>query len=226
MRACRPRIVFTFLLASASLVVSAGAQTDASPTVEERKLESVHPGVISGDIYRNSFFGFSLEIPPGWKLADSAALRMLQERNKKLLLQQPKLGRYSRNGEVDFPLLVMIEREPDKTGQRHRLVRIQCTDVSERPGQPAADDYLKFVAEMSPRGDPSMDYSSTLEPATLGGRQFWKIHFTQKSSILWHGEHFAAIDNKHVLQIILTSPDEAGLLGMEAILRTLHFDTP
>src|SRR5689334_2377896 len=221
-----PRVARHILLIGISCVVTAAAQSRESPVVDEKKIESVHPGSVSGDIYRNPFFGFSMEIPQGWKVADNAAVRMLQQRNERLLAQQPQSGRYSQNGEVDSPLLFMIEREPDKTGQHHRLLRIQCTDISERPGQSAADDFLKFVAEASLRSDSSVVYASTLEPTTLGGREFWKIHFTQKSSILWYGEHFATIDKKHVVQIILTSPDEAGLPGLEAILRTLHFEAP
>jgi hypothetical protein len=215
-----------FSLAIGILCAAGAAQSAKSPMAEEQKIDSVHPGTIVHDIYKNAFFGFSLEVPQGWKVADNAALRALQQRNEKLLLQQPQSGPYSQNGEVDSPLLFMIEREPDKTGQHHRLIRIQCTDVGERPGQPAAEDFLKFVAEASLRGDPSLDYSSTLEPVPLGGREFWRVHFTQKSNILWYGEHFATIDKKHVLQVILTSPDEPGLVGLEAILRTLHFDIP
>jgi hypothetical protein len=219
-----PRVAQIILLIVLPCVATTTTQSTAAPAVPEQTLETVHPGSISGDIYRNAFFGFSLEIPQGWKVADNAALRVLQQRNEKLLLEQPQLGRYSQNGEVDSPLLLMIEREPDKTGQHHRLIRIQCTDVSNRPTQPAADDFLKFVAEASLRSDPSKNYSNTLEPATLGGREFWKIHFTQKSNVRWHGEHLATIDKKHVLQVVLTSPDEAGLPGLEAILRTLHFE--
>jgi len=219
-----PRVAQLILLIVLPCVATTVAQSKASLPVPEQTLETVHPGTISGDIYKNAFFGFSLEIPQGWKVADNAALRVLQQRNEKLLLEQPQLGRYSQNGEVDSPLLFMIEREPDKTGQHHRLVRIQCTDVSNRPSQPAADDFLKSVAEASLRSDPGMDYSNTLEPVTLGGREFWKIHFKQKSNVLWYGEHLATIDKKHVLQVVLTSPDEAGLPGLEAILRTLHFE--
>jgi len=215
-----------FTLAIGILCTAVAAQSAKSPMAEAQKIDSVHPGTIAHDIYKNVFFGFSLEVPQGWKVADNTALRALRQRNEKLLLQRPQLGRYSQNGEVDSPLLFMIEREPDKTGQGHRLLRIQCTDVSERPGQPTAEDFLKFLAEASLRDDPSLDYSSTLEPVSLGGREFWRVHFTQKSNILWYGEHLAAIDKKHVLQVILTSPDEPGLVGLEAILRTLHFDAP
>jgi hypothetical protein len=219
------RVAQCLLLIGIVGIGSVGAQSKESPSVTEQQIDSIHPGSISGDIYRNPYFGFSLEIPEGWKVAANAALRVLQQRNQEVLLQQPQSGRYSRNGEVNSPLLVLIEREPGKTG-KHRLVQIQCTDISERPGQPRADEFLKFVAEASPRSDPSLDYANTLEPLTIGGREFWKIHFTQKTSIVWYGEHLAVIDRKHVLQIILTSPDEGGLPSLEAILRTLHFEAP
>jgi hypothetical protein len=87
----------------------------------EMKLDTVHPGQISGGIYSNSYFGLSLEIPTGWKPLDNSALQVLKKRNGELLLHQPQLGRYSSDGEVDSPLLVMVEREPSKHGQ-HRLV--------------------------------------------------------------------------------------------------------
>jgi len=212
------------LLAVLSLAPIGSSQSAKPQTSEEVNLDSVHPGQISGGIYSSPYFGFSLEIPLGWKVLDNSALQALKKRNDELLRQQPQLGRYSSNGEVDSPLLAMIEREPSKDGQHHGLVQIQCTDVSGRPGQPAADEFLKFVAEASLRVDPSFEYSSTLEPVTFGGREFWKIRFTQKSSILWHGERLATIAKKHVLQFVLLSPDEGGLPRLEAILRSLRFD--
>jgi len=179
------RTALTLVLFGIPFIPFASAQSAAPRMVPERKVASVHPGSISGDVYTNPFFGFSLEIPQGWRVADDAALGALTERNRKILSEQPQWAPYAHNGEVDSPLFVMIEREPSKGEQHRRMVQILCTDVSERPGQLSADGFLKFRAEASIRIALSSEYSDTLEQVALGGREFWKVYFTQKSSIIW-----------------------------------------
>jgi hypothetical protein len=218
------RSAFILVLVGLPFATLVPAQSTAPGVAAERMVTSVHPGSIAGNIYSNTFFGFSLEIPEGWKVADDAALKALTERNIEVLSQQPQGATYARNSEVDSPLLIMGEREPAKGGQHRRMLQILCTDVSERPGQLSADGFLKFEAEANIRIGTGAEYSDTLEQVTLGGREFWKVYFTRKSSILWHGAHFATIDKTHVLQFVLLSPDEEGLRQLEAVLRTLHFE--
>jgi hypothetical protein len=178
------RILRNALIAVLGLATFAPAQSTTPEVVPERRVASVHPGSIAGNIYTNTFFGFSLEIPGGWKVADDAALKALTERNNEVLSQQPQWVTYAHNSEVDSPLLIMGEREPAKGGQHRRMLQILCTDVSERPGQPSADGFLKFEAEANIRIGAGVEYSDTLERVTLGGQEFWKIYFTRKSSIL------------------------------------------
>ena len=59
----------------------------------------------------------------------------------------------------------------------------------------------------------------------LGGRELWKAHFTQSTSIVWHEARFAIMARKHVVQFILMSPDEEGLRTLESIMKTLHFES-
>jgi hypothetical protein len=218
------RSAFVLVLVGIPFATLVPAQSTTPGVAPERTVTSVHPGSIAGNIYSNTFFGFSLEIPEGWKVADDAALQALTKRNKEVLRQQPQWATYARNSDVESPLLIMGEREPAKGGQHRRMLQILCTDVSDRPGQPSADGFLKFQAEADIRLGTGAEYSDTLEQVALGGREFWKVYFTRKSSILWHAAHFAMIDKMHVLQFVLMSPDEDGLHQLEAILRTLHFD--
>src|SRR5260370_15807726 len=61
---------------------STRSQSSATPQVpNERKLGGIHPGSISGNIYTNPFFGFSLEIPEGWKVADSVVAQAEAEKH-------------------------------------------------------------------------------------------------------------------------------------------------
>lgn len=216
------RLIPVILVIGLCCIAGAGQATN-QPDREEN-IDSVHPGTISGGVYRNPYLGVSLEIPQGWTTSSSSVIREMRDRNQKLLIEQPQLRRNSTNDEIDSPLLVMIEREPRHSNDHRRIIRIQCTDVSGQPGNPSGDGFLKSLAETGVRLDPDMHYADVLEPITLGGKEFWKLRFTQKTSILWHGEHLAAVDKSHILQIILTSPDEGGLSGLESILRTIHFD--
>jgi hypothetical protein len=192
---------------------------------KEREVFGIHPGLISENIYTNQFFGFSMEIPPGWKAADNAALRAFADKNKQRLAKQdPTFTQFARGDEVDSPLLVLGEIELWKGGPHRRLIQILSTDVSARPGQPSAEEFLNFLARTNAERGLSAEYDRTLEKVTLDGREFWKAHFTQTTNVVWHEAQFVMIDKKHVLQFILMSPDGEGLQTLEPIMRTIHFE--
>ena len=199
--------------------ICASQESAIPPAAQEQIVDSVHPGSIADHIYTNAYFGFSLEVPEGWKVASNEALRSLSERNKQFLAQMPKMKRYATNDEVDSPLLIMGLRQPTKDGQHTQMLQVCSTDISAVPGQPSADGFLKLVAEAYP----GREYADTLQLITMGGKEFWRLNFTQQSSVLWHGSHLAAIEKQHVLQFVLLSPDEDGLHKLEAILHTVHF---
>jgi hypothetical protein len=197
----------------------------ATQPAKEREVLGIHPGSISENIYTNHFFGFSMEIPVGWKAADNAGMKAFAEKQRQALARQdPAFTQFARGDEVDSPLLVLGEVEPWKGGPHHRLIQILSTDVTARPKQPTAEEFLNFLALMSAEHNLAPKYDETLEKVTLGGRELWKAHFTQSTSIVWHEAQFAVIDKKHVVQFILTSPDEEGLRTLEPIMKTLRFE--
>jgi hypothetical protein len=188
---------------------------------------SVHSGSISENIYTNPFFGFSIEIPAGWKAADNAGLKAFAEKQKQAMAKQdPAFTQFARGDEVDSPLLVLGEVEPWKRGPHHRLIQILSTDASARPGRLSAEEFLNYIARMSAEYNLAAKYDETLEKMMLGGRELWKAHFTQSSNVVWHEAQFAIIEKRHVVQFILMSPDEEGLRTLEPIMKTLHFESP
>jgi hypothetical protein len=205
---------------------SAQVPPSAQESTKEREVVSVHSGSISENIYSNHFFGFSIEIPVGWKAADNAGLKALAEKQKQALAKQdPAFTQFARGDEVESPLLVLGELEPWKGGPHRRLIQILSTDVSARPGPLSAEEFLNFVARMSAEHNLPAKYDETLEKVMLGGRELWKAHFTQSSSVVWHETQFAIIEKKHVVQFILMSPDEEGLRTLEPVMKTLHFES-
>jgi len=205
-----------------------GSASDTVLTAGSHEEVGIHEGLVSGNIYTNPFFGFSVEIPQGWKVKSNAAFRTLQEKAKQQAEKSdPEVAQMAQGDEVDSPLLLMGESEVWNEGPHRRLVQILSTDISKRPGQPSAEGFLQFLAKAyKKRAWPveyTREYIGTPEPVVLGGRELWKVYFTQTSSVVWHGAHFAMIEKGHVLQFILMSPDEAGLRALEPIMRTLHF---
>jgi hypothetical protein len=198
----------------------------AAALKSEGQVGGVHPGTIAGTIYSNPFFGFSLEIPEGWQVADYQRAQALAEKTKQEYAERdPSMVGLMQGNEVDFRLLVMGEREPWKESRYPRSVYILSTNVSRRPGEPSADGFLKFVAMMSKEKGLPSEYGDTLEHVTLGGKKFGKVYFTQTSSTVWHCAHLATIEKRHVLQLMLLSPDEDGLRGLEAMMGSLHFES-
>jgi hypothetical protein len=176
--------------------------------------------------YTNEFFGFSVEVPPGWKVGSNRGFKKLQDKAAQdVTRNNADLGKLQRSAEIDSPLLVMGEIEVWDHGPNHRLVQLLSTDVSTRPGVPSAQEYLRFTGSALTSKGQAREYISQPEPVTIGGRVLWKAYFTQNSRTVWHGVQFVTIEKKHVLQFVLLSPDANGLKSLEVLLRTLHFDS-
>jgi len=203
--------------------------SDASRSLKEREVISVHPGSISGNIYTNRFFGFSIEIPEGWKVAENTGLKAFAEKQKQAWAKEdPTLKQFAKGDEVDLPLLALGEVERWKGGPNRRLILIESTDVSEQPKEPSAEEFLKSSARINAEKGLSAKYDGAPEKVILGGRELWKAHshFTQTTSVVWHETQFVMIDRRHVVQFILMSPDSEGLRTLEPVMKTLHFDAP
>ena len=203
---------------------SGGTSKEAHSASES--VEIPHEGSISGNVYTNEFFGFSVEVPPGWKVGSNRGFKKLQDKAAQSVTRNnADLGKLQRSAEIDSPLLVMGEIEVWDHGPNHRLVQLLSTDVSTRPGVPSAQEYLKLTGSALTSKGQAREYISQPEPVTIGGRILWKAYFTQNSLMVWHGVQFVTIEKKHVLQFVLLSPGADGLQSLEVLLRTLHFDS-
>jgi hypothetical protein len=210
-----------FILAFATNL-SVLAQTHDSGSLASG--QHTHDGTISSGIYTNEFFEFSVEIPPGWKIGDNVRYQALNSKSREEAARlDPELAKLGQGAEINAPLLVMAETKPWMDGKQHRLVRILSTDASSRPGTPSAEEFLRFTADTNRKYGLSEDYVTKPEPIQLGGRTAWKAYFNQQGTVLWHSVNVAIVSKKHILQFILTSPDEEGLRSLETVLRTVRF---
>ena len=179
---------------------------------------------MSGGIYSNDFFGFSIEVPSGWKVGDNELYKKLNERlREEVSARDPELGELGRGEEVDAPVLLMVEVKPWADGKHHRLVQILSTDLTNRAGPASAEGFLNFITDVNKRKGLSVEYISKPQSVDVGGRTLWKAYFTQRTTIEWHGVNMVIVEKGHVLQFILSSPDADGLQSLEVLFKTLRF---
>jgi hypothetical protein len=215
--------IAAFILAI-SLSAFATAQSSTGSRSESTPDKHVHEGTVSESIYKNDFFGFSIEVPPGWKVADNARYQKLNEQTRDTAAKQDsELAELGRGNEINAPLLIMGEIKTWMGGKQHRLVQVLSTDLSNRPGTASAEKFLKFTAELNIRKGLPVECVTKPEQAEIGGRTGWKAYFTQQSSIMWYGVNIVTVERDHILQFILTSPDEEGLRSLETLLKTVQF---
>jgi hypothetical protein len=209
----------TILVLAFCFSVSAVAQSDnAVPDLH------THEGTISSGIYTNDFFEFSVEIPTGWKVVDNARYEALNNKSREEAAKNPDLAKLGQGTEINAPLLVMAETKPWTDGKNHRMVRVLSTELRAQPGTPSAEEFLNFVADANRKFGLSENYVGKPESFSLGGRTAWKAYFNQQGSTrVWHSLNVAIVAKTHILQFILTSPDEDGLRSLETLLRTVRF---
>jgi len=174
-------------------------------------------GSFSGGVYRNSIFGFSLQIPPGWPVVPTSAA---QPGNP-----EPGQSPLPEAHQVTRVLLLVTENAPLKKSYQRKSIQILAMRLSKPPGPDAAAGYLAYSQKTAKERGTPVEYLGDPAEVTINGRKLWKVAFNETTSgAILHAEQYVTIEEGTVLQFFLLSPDEAGVKELEPWIQSLRFE--
>lgn len=198
------------------LIVAACTQTPSSPD----------EGKIDGRIYRNEYYGLSLEIPEPWIIHNEKEKASLSEAGKDQL------------EEVDSTLARKVDSAQEKVLQLLSVFqnKVGSSDdfnpsfivMSERlPGELEAMNepaYLQVTKKQLEQTGLYQTFEQLTEPVAIDGENFFMLRVSSRQRDVVNQEFYARIKNGYALIIILSYTDATQKENLHELLRSINFD--
>jgi hypothetical protein len=182
--------------------------------------------IIIGNVYRNLYFGFSIELPKGWTIAPEKDVEVQQKAAEdKLAETDPKLKEdVVRSRMLSAPTLVVVENTSGKEGFDRRGVEILASDVSGEHEPFSGEAFFKAAAEVMRERKLPVEYLGNVEKIMIAGETLWKARLKETTSgHVQFVREYLAFRKKCAVQFLLIGPDDAGLEDLEPVIHSLHF---
>jgi len=206
----------------AALKTKAGWQEP--PTVQNAYWPDA--GTLKGNLYSNNFFGFSVELPKGWRILDKDQLRTLQGRVvEKTVEQGGNRERAEISAQTQMAGAVDDVRE---SGTERRIVAIFATPVDRRAGlRPPDEEMLRHLASRAKERHSNSQFLTEPQACEFGGQKLWKadLETTYPDHVRFSRELLLP-DRRSFVAILLGSSKRSDLDEMESVFRTLRFFPP
>jgi tetratricopeptide (TPR) repeat protein len=183
-------------------------------------------GSISGNLYTNTFFGFSFEFPKGWTVLSADAARSTAQLGGALLANgDPMLQDVMKTGVGNsYPLLFVIEGMVKNQMLGTRSIQIHALDKRIARDVKSGEDFLRTSAVMYKEMGMPLEIIGTPEELPVGGRSFWKANLTVRmNNGLQHGAEIATVDKGFVLLFVFVGSDAAGLEEIVKAMQSVRF---
>jgi hypothetical protein len=212
--------LYLFLLLGCLIGLSGICARSQSPPPP--RVEPVTESSLSNNVFRNHFFGFSMELPPNWQRSDTEDI----ETAKNISAESLKSKNAKANAQVDEAYLsvrplLLYTKEPLGSGDNAAI------------GIDAYRQLSKFVtAKMVAEGtkstylkNPSTKLIEDLRSVVINGRQFQTLAFEieimrQRIPVRF----YLTMVKGYSLAFSVSSPDKALLEKADAAIQTVRFD--
>ncbi|HXM13035.1 MAG TPA: TonB family protein [Terriglobales bacterium] len=186
-------------------------------------------GFVSGDVYSNTFFGFSYQFPKGWTVLDARKseflLRMggsVVANGDPILLDASEAA--ARNA---YPLLLVAKETTKEIKPTVTLIQIQALDRKFTPEVKSGEEFARRGADLLRARSLALSINGAPEKFSIEGKQFWKLKMDfSMNNVVSHAVEVVTIEKGYVLLFVFTSPDASKLDNLVGTMQSLKFTEP
>ena len=180
----------------------------------------------SGNVYTNTFFGFSYEFPKGWTVQRADAGKATARLGASMLANgDPILTDAAEAVASKAHQLLFVTKQTTKDVSTS-VSSIQITALDKRygPGVKSGEDFLKLAITFLKQRGSAASVVAPPEQFVIAGRTFWKVRldFPYKSAVA-HLVEVATIEKDYVLLFVFGSPDAAKIDDLVGTMQSIHF---
>ena len=140
-------------------------------------------GRVVNDTYTSDFFGFSLSLPKGWEVEDSAALRKSVDENLKKLYGSDPQGQAAGEAAAARAFMLLSAEGRVELEAVPSQVQIAAEQLPEDAGVESGKDYLDAVGAVPPLAGLELKPLHPPAEVRLGGQPFWRQDYSAATVI-------------------------------------------
>ena len=201
----------------------------AKPPAPDQAAVQPDTGSISGSVYTNPYFGFSIAFPKGWKVVQSGRAKAQLGRNEvRLRKDDPAPRRRAPKPRTSsIPLLTVTANTPERTGLLQERFGILADDFSNQKGQVSAELVVRSMQWTARLANPPIKYLGNPQKVTVGDKKLWKTSWTETvNGVALYAVQYLTVEKKYSVQFNLVSPNQSELADLEPVIQTLKFFPP
>ncbi|MGA7089454.1 MAG: TonB family protein [Candidatus Acidiferrales bacterium] len=184
----------------------------------------------SGNVYTNTYFGFSYEYPKGWNVLSADASKALVRFGSSMLANgDPAAPDYIEVGsENSYALLGVTQSAVKGLATRVNVIQIQALDLRVAPDLKSGEDMLKSITKLLQQRGLPISIVKPPESFEIGGRTFWstKLNIKANNDIV-HETDAATIEKNYLLLFVFAAHDDSKLDELVGTMQSLRFmDSP
>jgi TonB family protein len=186
-------------------------------------------GAVTGNVYSNTFFGFSYQFPKGWTVLDARksefAVRIggsIMANGDPILLDVTEVA--ARNA---YPLLFVAKEATKEIKPTFTVIQIQALDRKFAPEAKSGEEFARLTAEMMRARSSAVTINGAPEKFSIAGEEFWKLKMdTSSNHTVSHSVEVAMMAKGYLLLFVFSSPDAARLDDLVGTMQSLRFTEP
>jgi TonB family protein len=183
-------------------------------------------GVVSGNNYTNTFFGFSYEFPRRWVVLEAEGSKAITRISGSILANgDPVLADVAEVAARNMHSLLFVGKESTKgISSSFNSINIAALDKRFAPGNKSDEEFAKAMAAAWQHRSQALSIFGTPERFDVAGRTFWKVKFDiSMENRVAHCIEAVTIEKSYVLLFIFASVDASKLDDLVGTLVSVRF---
>jgi len=140
-------------------------------------------GRVANDLYTSDFFGFSLSLPKGWEVEDSAALRKSVDENLQKLYGSDPQGQAAGQEAAARAFMLLSAQGRVEMEAVPSQVQVAAERLPEDAGVQSGKDYLDAVGAVPLLAGLELKPLHPPAEVRLGGQPFWRQDYSASTTI-------------------------------------------
>ena len=208
-----------------SVAANKGDSGETAATGSKSAGQRPEDSFLSGNLYTNTFFGFSYEFPKGWVVLDPETNRAIGRIGGSILANgDPVLADVTEVAAKYMDSLLVVGKETIKgVSSNLNLIQLLALDKRLAPGDMSAEQFATSMAALLQHRLQALSVGSP-EKFDVNGRVFWrvKLDFSEQNQVA-HCVEAVTIEKGYVVMFAFTSPDASKLDDLVGTMFSLRF---
>lgn len=184
-------------------------------------------GTVENNVYTNSFFDMSINVPPDWKIQSDEQTEALMDMGQDMVAgENSKMKAMLKASEVNSAyLLTVFEHEVGSVVTFNPSFMLLAENLQMFSGINTGQDYLEASKKLMRQSQINYNYiDDEFTQVTLGNQQFYEMSLElSQYGVDIQQSYYSMIKNGFSFNIIISYTDEQQKADLEAVLSTLKF---